>query len=58
VASGIRIAPGEDVGPSGESEEYERTRASYRAVDFVALEENMDIWGNDNPCLTSVNPVG
>ena len=58
VASGVRMLQVKTFGPSGESEEYERTRAFYRAVGFIALEENMDIWGKDNPCLISVKPIG
>ena len=45
-------------GPSGDSEEYERTRAFYAALGFLPLEERTDIWDEDNPCLISVKPLG
>ena len=38
-------------GPSGASEEYERTRAFYESVGFWPLEERTDIRGPENPCL-------
>jgi len=44
-------------GPSGVSEEYERTRAFYAMVGFWPLEERADIWGPDNPCLISVKAL-
>jgi ribosomal protein S18 acetylase RimI-like enzyme len=44
-------------GPSGVSEEYERTRAFYESIGFLPLEERTDIWGTDNPCLILVKPL-
>jgi ribosomal protein S18 acetylase RimI-like enzyme len=44
-------------GPSGASEEYERTRAFYESIGFLPLEERTDIWGADNPCLILVKPL-
>lgn len=44
-------------GPSLPYEPYERTRAFYEAVGFVALEEFAEIWGPENPCLFMVKPV-
>jgi ribosomal protein S18 acetylase RimI-like enzyme len=41
-------------GPSLPSPAYERTRAFYEAMGFVPLEERVDIWGPENPCLISV----
>ncbi|HEY1426631.1 MAG TPA: GNAT family N-acetyltransferase [Caulobacteraceae bacterium] len=44
-------------GPSAEYEPYERTRRFYEAVGFKGLEEFMQIWGPENPCLIMVMPV-
>lgn len=57
-AMGVKLLQVKTFGPSGESEEYERTRAFYAAVGFVPLEERTDIWGPDNPCLISVKVLG
>ncbi len=56
-ADGVRLLHVKTFGPSGESEEYERTRAFYLAAGFVPLEERSDIWGPDNPCLISAKMV-
>ena len=45
------------VGPSRESEPYERTKAFYRAVGFEPLEEFDTIWGPGNPCLMMIMAV-
>ena len=58
VADGVRLLQVKTFGPSGESVEYERTRAFYAATGFIPLEENLEIWGGDNPCLISVKPLG
>jgi ribosomal protein S18 acetylase RimI-like enzyme len=55
---GVRLLQVKTFGPSGESEEYERTRAFYAALGFLPLEERTDIWDADNPCLISVKPLG
>ncbi|MGH6956410.1 MAG: GNAT family N-acetyltransferase [Caulobacteraceae bacterium] len=44
-------------GPSAPYEPYERTRAFYQAKGFVALEEFIEIWGPENPCLFMVKAV-
>jgi GNAT superfamily N-acetyltransferase len=55
---GVELLQVKTFGPSGESEEYERTRAFYAALGFMPLEERTDIWGPENPCLISVKPLG
>lgn len=55
---GVHLLEVKTRGPSGESEPYERTRAFYRALGFLPLEERFDIWGPDNPCLICVKPLG
>jgi GNAT superfamily N-acetyltransferase len=57
VADGVRLLQVKTFGPSGDSLEYERTRAFYRACGFLPLEERTDIWGLENPCLISVKPL-
>jgi ribosomal protein S18 acetylase RimI-like enzyme len=44
-------------GPSKPYEPYERTRAFYQAVGFVALEEFTELWDAENPALLMVRPV-
>jgi GNAT superfamily N-acetyltransferase len=44
-------------GPSIQNEPYERTRAFYVAHGFVAMEERVDVWGADNPCLFLVKSI-
>jgi hypothetical protein len=56
LADGVRLLEVKTFGPSGDSAEYERTRAFYRACGFLPLEERTDIWGPENPCLISVKP--
>ena len=58
VEAGVRLLQVKTFGPSGDSEEYERTRAFYRALGFIPLEERTDIWGPDDPCLISVKVLG
>lgn len=57
-ARGIRLLQVKTFGPSGESVEYERTRAFYVSMGYIPLEESLTIWGPDNPCLISVKPIG
>ncbi|MET3528186.1 GNAT family N-acetyltransferase [Phenylobacterium koreense] len=44
-------------GPSLPYEPYERTRAFYEAVGFEALEELIEVWGPENPCLVMIMRV-
>lgn len=57
-ADGVKLVQVKTFGPSGDSPEYERTRAFYEAVGFLPLEERTDIWGPGNPCLILVKPLG
>jgi GNAT superfamily N-acetyltransferase len=57
-ADAVMLLQVKTFGPSGESEEYERTRSFYERMGFLALEERTDIWDADNPCLISVKPLG
>jgi GNAT superfamily N-acetyltransferase len=54
---GVRLLQVKTFGPSGDSPEYERTRAFYAAIGFLPLEERTDIWGPENPGLISVLPL-
>jgi len=47
--SGVVLLQVKTFGPSGVSDEYERTRAFYEPIGFLPLEERTDIWGVDNP---------
>lgn len=54
---GVVLLQVKTFGPSGDSEDYARTRAFYASSGFLPLEERTDIWGPDNPCLISVKPL-
>jgi N-acetylglutamate synthase-like GNAT family acetyltransferase len=56
-ADGLKLLQVKTFGPSGDSVEYERTRAFYEGVGFFPLEERTDIWGPENPCLILVKPL-
>lgn len=45
------------LGPSRPSDHYARTRRFYNRSGFLALEERLEIWGPDNPCLLMIRPV-
>lgn len=57
-ARGARFLTVKTRGPSLPYEPYERTRAFYEAMGFVALEELIEIWGPENPALLMVKPIG
>ena len=45
-------------GPSKPYEPYERTRAFYEALGFVALEEFTEFWDPENPALMMAKALG
>jgi GNAT superfamily N-acetyltransferase len=45
-------------GPSAPYEPYDRTHAFYLAVGFEPLEELIEIWGPENPCLIMILRAG
>lgn len=54
VTLGVQVLQVKTFGPSGDSAEYALTRRFYEALGFLPMEENLDIWGDDNPCLILV----
>ncbi len=56
-SDGVELLQVKTFGPSGDSPEYERTRAFYEAIGFIPLEELRELWGPDNPCLILVMPL-
>ncbi len=50
-AAGTRFLTVKTLSSSHPDEGYERTRAFYRAVGFVEIEELPDLWGPGNPAL-------
>jgi GNAT superfamily N-acetyltransferase len=54
VGLGVRVLQVKTFGPSGNSSEYELTRQFYEGIGFLPMEENLDIWGADTPCLILV----
>jgi coenzyme F420-0:L-glutamate ligase / coenzyme F420-1:gamma-L-glutamate ligase len=55
---GIRYLQVKTLGPSRPDPEYDRTRAFYEALGFVALEELHGLWDEENPALILVKDVG
>jgi GNAT superfamily N-acetyltransferase len=55
---GARFLTVKTRGPSKPYEPYERTRAFYEALGFVALEEFTELWDAENPALFMVKPLG
>lgn len=51
---GVKVLQVKTLGPSAQSEHYERTRYFYHSIGFYSLEENNGIWGVDNPCQIMV----
>ena len=43
---------------SHSDENYKKTRKFYRAMGFYPLEEIIEIWGKENPCLFMVKNIG
>lgn len=56
-AAGARLLHVKTLGPSHPDEGYAASRAFYRAMGFVPLEELPKVWGPDNPCLIMVKPL-
>jgi hypothetical protein len=56
-AAGVALFQVKTFGPSGDSDEYERTRAFYEAYGFIPLEELLTLWSPGNPCLILVKPL-
>jgi coenzyme F420-0:L-glutamate ligase/coenzyme F420-1:gamma-L-glutamate ligase len=57
-AHGIRYLQVKTLGPSRPDPEYDRTRAFYEALGFIALEEFRGLWDEENPALLLVKDVG
>jgi GNAT superfamily N-acetyltransferase len=58
AARGASYLTVKTLGPSAEYEPYARTRAFYRAVGFLPLEEFTELWNPENPALFMVRQVG
>lgn len=54
---GVRLLQVKTLAPSREDPNYGQTRAFYRRMGFLPLEENR-LWGDANPCLIMVRPLG
>ncbi|HEX3648928.1 MAG TPA: N-acetyltransferase [Pseudonocardiaceae bacterium] len=55
--TGCRLLQVKTLGPSRPDAGYARTRAFYRAVGFLPVEELPDLWPG-NPCLVMVRSLG
>jgi len=54
---GARFLTVKTRGPSKPYEPYERTRAFYQALGFIALEEFAELWDPENPALFMAKPM-
>ena len=54
---GVQILQVKTLGASRENSNYAATRAFYRKVGFVPLEEFPDLWSEANPCLILVKTL-
>jgi ribosomal protein S18 acetylase RimI-like enzyme len=57
VADGCAVLQVKTQGPSHPDAGYALTRKFYAAVGFKPLEERIDIWGPQNPCLFMVKAL-
>lgn len=51
---GVRFLHVKTLSPRRDSAEYARSRAFYRAMGLVPLEELPMLWGERNPCLVLI----
>lgn len=56
VTEGRRLLQVKTLGPSHPDAGYARTRAFYRAVGFLPVEETHDLWP-ESPCLIMIRPL-
>lgn len=56
--AGVEYLQVKTLSPSQEDEHYARTRAFYGAMGFRPLEEIVQLWGEENPCLLMVKYIG
>jgi XTP/dITP diphosphohydrolase len=57
AANGARLLLVKTLAASGDSPEYERTRAFYLASGFLPLQVLPALWDEQNPCLLLVRPL-
>ena len=55
--NGFRFLTVKTLSDSSDYEPYKKTRAFYKGVGFYPLEENKEIWGKENPCLTMIKNI-
>jgi len=56
-SQGKRYLTVKTLGPSHPDEGYEKTRAFYRCVGFLPLEEFTTLWDENNPCLFMIKSL-
>lgn len=55
--NGFRFLTVKTLSDSADYEPYKKTRSFYKGVGFYPLEENKEIWGKENPCLTMIKNI-
>lgn len=55
---GVRLLEVKTLGPSQPDAGYAATRRFYQSMGFLPVEELLDLWGEGNPCLIMVKPLG
>lgn len=58
VADGCELLQVKTLGPSKPHAGYARTRQFYASLGFRPLEELLEVWGPENPCLILVKMLG
>jgi len=54
VADGCQLLQVKTLGPSHQDAGYKLTRQFYLGMGFVPVEELIDFWGPQNPCLIMI----
>ncbi|HET7657135.1 MAG TPA: GNAT family N-acetyltransferase [Bacillales bacterium] len=55
---GFRLLEVKTLSGSHPDENYKRTRAFYKAIGFLPLDEQKELWDPQNPCLIMVKWIG
>ena len=57
LGAGVRLLHMKTLAPSHPDPNYAETRAFWQAKGFVPMDAH-ELWGEDNPCLVMVKPLG
>lgn len=57
IEKGYKFLTVKTVSESLDNEAYAKTRFFYKKIGFLPLEEIVEIWGKDNPCLIMIKTI-